>query len=76
MDNVRPYVDPTATDVDLSVYPEPVDSTGKIRGGKELLETIVGGLEKELVVAKVTNFYCLGAYRRYFFVGVIGKIFF
>jgi hypothetical protein len=53
--NFRPYQDPNAEDVDLSKYPEPKDSTKKIRGTSELLETIVGGLEPELVVAKVSS---------------------
>lgn len=51
----RPYQDPNAQDVDLDKYPEAKDSTNKIRGRSELLETIVGGLEPELVVAKVIN---------------------
>jgi len=54
--NYRPYTDPTEENVDLSKYPEPKDSTKKIRGTSELLETIVGGLEPELVVAKVDYF--------------------
>lgn len=51
--NYRPYQDPNNPDVDLTKYPEPKDSTKKIRGTNELLETVVGGLEPELVVAKV-----------------------
>jgi len=50
----RPYQDPNNPEIDLAKYPEPKDSTNKIRGKSELLETLVGGLEPELVVAKVT----------------------
>ena len=56
---VRPYTAPDETGfVDVSKYPEPVDSTKKIRGTSELLETLVGGLEPELVTAKVCLFMC------------------
>lgn len=50
----RPYQDPSSSEVDLNKYPEAKDSSNKIRGRSELLEHVVGGLEPELVVAKVT----------------------
>lgn len=58
----RPYQDPTADEVDLNKYPEAKDSTNKIRGKSELLETIVGGLEPELVVAKGFYFFFYAAF--------------
>lgn len=50
----RPYVDPHASgEVDPEQYPQPIDSTKKIRGKTELVEMVVGGLQKELIIAKV-----------------------
>jgi hypothetical protein len=64
--NYRPYTDPTSEEIDLNKYPEPKDSTKKIRGTNELLETVLGGLEPELVVAK--GFY-------FFFYASFGSLF-
>ncbi len=48
--------------VDLNRYPDPIDSTKKIRGKSELLETLIGGLEPELLTAKGFYFFFFAAF--------------
>jgi len=55
-------LDSSVQSVDLGKYPDPVDSTQKIRGKSELLENLVGGLEPELVTAKSFYFFFFAAF--------------
>ncbi|CAG9854018.1 unnamed protein product [Phyllotreta striolata] len=60
---VRPMVDPEAEgEVDPSLYPEPKDSTHKVRGKTALIEMIFGPVDQELLVVKSFYFFFYSAF--------------
>ena len=61
-DNYPGYTSGVGEEVDLNKYPAPVDSSSKIRGKSELLETCIGGLEPELITAKGFYFFFFAAF--------------
>nr|XP_023029558.1 major facilitator superfamily domain-containing protein 6 isoform X1 [Leptinotarsa decemlineata] len=60
---VRPMVDPDAEGiVDPSMYPQPKEATHKIRGRSDLIETLFGPVDQELLVVKSFYFFFYSAF--------------
>ncbi|KAG8224718.1 hypothetical protein J437_LFUL004888, partial [Ladona fulva] len=61
---IRPLVDPDATgEVDPEKYPQPKESTHKIRGRTDVLEMLCGGaVDPELLTAKTFYFFFYSAF--------------
>ncbi|CAG9765197.1 unnamed protein product [Ceutorhynchus assimilis] len=60
---VRPMVDPEAQgEVDPTLYPEPKESTHKIRGKSDILERLFGPVDQELLVVKSFYFFFYSAF--------------
>ena len=51
-----------AVDVDLSKYPEPLESTKKIRGRSDLIEWFCGTINRELIIAKAFYLFFFSAF--------------
>ncbi|XP_065200345.1 major facilitator superfamily domain-containing protein 6-like [Planococcus citri] len=61
--NPRPRVDPNALgEVDPTEYPEPKESTHKIRGRSDILELLFGDENQELIVVKLFYFFFYSAF--------------
>lgn len=59
----RPRVDPNALgEVDPNEYPEPKESTNKIRGKSDILELLFGDENQELLVVKLFYFFFYSAF--------------
>lgn len=59
----RPRVDPNALgEVDPMEYPEPKESTHKIRGKSDILELLFGNENQELLVVKFFYFFFYSAF--------------
>lgn len=59
----RPFVDVNATgQVDPNMYPEPKDSTHKVRGKSEFLQMIFDVANQELLLAKIFYFFFYSAF--------------
>ncbi|XP_057668772.1 major facilitator superfamily domain-containing protein 6 isoform X1 [Diorhabda carinulata] len=59
----RPMVDPEAEgEVDPSLYPQPKESTHKIRGKSDMLEMLFGPVDQELLVVKSFYFFFYSAF--------------
>ncbi|XP_072403120.1 major facilitator superfamily domain-containing protein 6 isoform X1 [Diabrotica undecimpunctata] len=59
----RPMVDPEAEgEVDPSQYPQPKESTHKIRGKSDMIEMIFGPVDQELLVVKSFYFFFYSAF--------------
>ncbi|CAH1711732.1 hypothetical protein AGLY_000918 [Aphis glycines] len=60
---VRPRVDPEALgEVDPEHYPQPKDSTNRIRGKSDLIELIFGSVDQELLTVKTFYFFFYSAF--------------
>lgn len=59
----RPYVDPEAHgEVDPTAYPEPKESTHKIRGRSDLIDMFCNNVNQELLFAKTFYFFFFSAF--------------
>lgn len=59
----RPFVDPEAQgEVDPSAYPEPKESTHKIRGRSDILDMFCNNVNQELLIAKTFYFFFFSAF--------------
>lgn len=59
----RPYVDPDAHgEVDPTAYPEPKESTHKIRGRSDILDMFCNNVNQELLIAKTFYFFFFSAF--------------
>ncbi|XP_066958533.1 major facilitator superfamily domain-containing protein 6 isoform X2 [Macrobrachium rosenbergii] len=59
----RPYVDPEAQgEVDPNAYPEPKESTHKIRGRSDILDMFCNNVNQELLIAKTFYFFFFSAF--------------
>lgn len=59
----RPRVDPNAAgEVDPSEYPEPKESTNKIRGRADIMQSLFGDENQELLVVKLFYFFFYSAF--------------
>lgn len=54
--------DQQTVEVDLSKYPEPVESTKKIRGRSDLIEWFCGTVNRELIIAKAFYLFFFSAF--------------
>nr|CAD7394916.1 unnamed protein product [Timema cristinae] len=60
---VRPLVDPDALgEVDPEKYPQPKESTHKIRGKSDFLELLCGSVDQELLTVKTFYFFFYSAF--------------
>lgn len=60
---IRPRVDPEALgEVDPEHYPQPKDSTNRIRGKSDLIELIFGAVDQELLTVKTFYFFFYSAF--------------
>ncbi|PSN57417.1 Major facilitator superfamily domain-containing protein 6 [Blattella germanica] len=60
---VRPMVDPEALgEVDPNLYPQPKESTHKIRGRSDILEFLCGSVDQELLTVKTFYFFFYSAF--------------
>jgi nitrate/nitrite transporter NarK len=60
---VRPRVDPEALgEVDPEQYPQPKDSTNRIRGKSDIIELIFGSVDQELLTVKTFYFFFYSAF--------------
>lgn len=63
MPGARPYVDPEAHgEVDPTAYPEPKESTHKIRGRSDILDMFCNNVNQELLIAKTFYFFFFSAF--------------
>lgn len=61
--NVDSSVQPPMTEVDLSKYPEPAESTKKIRGRSDILDEFFRGtINRELLIAKLFYLFFFSAF--------------
>lgn len=59
----RPFVDPEAHgEVDPTAYPEPKESTHKIRGRSDLIDMFCNNVNQELLFAKTFYFFFFSAF--------------
>ncbi|XP_063878953.1 major facilitator superfamily domain-containing protein 6-like isoform X1 [Scylla paramamosain] len=59
----RPYVDPEAHgEVDPTAYPEPKESTHKIRGRSDIIDMFCNNVNQELLIAKTFYFFFFSAF--------------
>ncbi|KAK7076565.1 Major facilitator superfamily domain-containing protein 6 [Halocaridina rubra] len=59
----RPFVDSEATgEVDPNAYPEPKESTHKIRGRSDILDMFCNNVNQELLIAKTFYFFFFSAF--------------
>ncbi|RZF42289.1 hypothetical protein LSTR_LSTR003907 [Laodelphax striatellus] len=60
---VRPLVDPEALgEVDPNLYPQPKESTHKIRGRSDIIEMLCGTVDQELLTVKSFYFFFYAAF--------------
>ena len=60
---VRPRVDPNAAgEVDPNLYPEPKDSTKKVRGRTDIMDMLFGNASQDLLIAKIFYFFFFSAF--------------
>lgn len=60
---IRPMVDPDALgEVDPEQYPQPKESTHKIRGRSDIIEFICGAVDPELLTVKTFYFFFYSAF--------------
>lgn len=60
---IRPRVDPEALgEVDPEHYPQPKDSTNRIRGKSDLIELLFGSVDQELLTVKTFYFFFYSAF--------------
>lgn len=60
---IRPRVDPEALgEVDPEHYPQPKDSTNRIRGKSDIIELIFGAVDQELLTVKTFYFFFYSAF--------------
>jgi hypothetical protein len=60
---VRPMVDPEALgEVDPEKYPQPKESTHKIRGRSDIIEFVCGAVDPELLTVKTFYFFFYSAF--------------
>uniref|UniRef100_A0A336MMX4 CSON014448 protein n=1 Tax=Culicoides sonorensis TaxID=179676 RepID=A0A336MMX4_CULSO len=60
---LRPRVDPEQQgEVDPNLYPEPKDSTNKIRGRYDIIEKLFGNTDQELFIIKTFYFFFYSAF--------------
>lgn len=61
--SARPMVDPEAEgEVDPNLYPQPKESTHKIRGRYDIIEMICGSVDQELLFVKTFYFFFYAAF--------------
>lgn len=60
---IRPRVDPEAEgEVDTTLYPQPKESTHKIRGRADIIEMLFGSVDQELLFVKTFYFFFYSAF--------------
>lgn len=60
---IRPIVNPEAEgEVDPTLYPQPKESTHKIRGRSDIIELLCGPVDQELLTVKTFYFFFYSAF--------------